>query len=87
MERASPLVIALSAPNASVSARTGMGLPAYVNTIRLINAKAMLSSGAKVAEAAMACGFESLSNFDRVFRRETGMSPREYVNLVISNKA
>lgn len=68
-------------------AHTGMGLPAYVNTIRLINAKAMLSSGAKVAEAAMACGFESLSNFDRVFRRETGMSPREYVNLAISNKA
>ena len=58
---------------------TGMGLPAYVNAIRLINAKNMLSEGVKITEAAMACGFESLSNFDRVFRRETGMSPREYV--------
>lgn len=66
---------------------TGMGLPAYVNTIRLINAKNMLASGAKVAECAMACGFESLSNFDRVFRKETGMSPREYVRLASSKQA
>ena len=58
---------------------TGMGLPAYVNEIRLINAKNMLASGAKITEAAIACGFESLSNFDRVFRKETGISPREYV--------
>ena len=67
-------------------AHTGMGLPAYVNEIRLINARNMLASGAKVTEAAMACGFESLSNFDRVFRGEMGMSPREYVKLALQNK-
>ena len=61
---------------------TGVGLPAYVNTIRIINAKRMLSDGCGITECAMACGFESLSNFDRVFRKETGLSPREYIKIL-----
>jgi AraC-like DNA-binding protein len=61
---------------------TGMGLPSYLNTIRIINAKKMLADGARVLEAAMACGFESLSSFDRVFRRECKMTPREYKRLI-----
>lgn len=57
---------------------TGTGLPAYLNTIRIINAKKMLSDGVRVSEAAMACGFESLSSFDRAFKKECKMTPREY---------
>ena len=65
-------------------AHTGVGLPAYINTIRIINAKKMLSRGERVSDVAMACGFESLSSFDRAFQKECDMSPREYKKLVMN---
>lgn len=57
---------------------TGMGLPKYLNTIRLINAKKRLAKGEKIINIALSCGFGSLSNFDRVFLAETGITPKEY---------
>lgn len=59
-------------------AYTGMGLPQYLNTIRIINAKKLLADGDKIINIALNCGFGSVSNFDRVFLAETGISPREY---------
>ena len=53
-------------------------LPKYLNTIRIINAKKHLDSGIGVTETAMLCGFESTSNFDRVFRSVEGTSPSKY---------
>ncbi|EDY21242.1 transcriptional regulator, AraC family [Chthoniobacter flavus Ellin428] len=59
--------------------RTGKTLPQYINELRVGNACARLRDAeAKVADIALACGFENLANFNRQFRAITGMSPREY---------
>ncbi len=57
---------------------TGMSLPKYLNTIRIINAKKHLDSGKTITETAMLCGFEATSSFDRVFLAVTGMTPSKY---------
>ncbi len=57
----------------------GMPLPKYISTIRIIHAKKMLlESKASLTDIAMACGFSSLSDFDRVFKTDTGMTPFKY---------
>lgn len=59
--------------------RTGKTLPQYINELRVGNACTRLrDADAKVADIALACGFENLANFNRQFRAITGMSPREY---------
>lgn len=57
---------------------TGMGLPKYLNTIRIINAKRELSKGKRIIDVALSLGFGSVSSFDRAFLSEVGISPREY---------
>lgn len=57
---------------------TGMSLPKYLNSIRVINAKKYLRDGQKVTDVAFRCGFESVSNFDRVFTNQVGMSPMKF---------
>lgn len=59
----------------------GISMPHYLNTIRVINAKRYLRNGMKVTEVAFRCGFESTTNFDRVFRRHEGMSPSEFQKI------
>ena len=41
-------------------------------------AKNLLINGMKVTEACFESGFESLSNFLKVFKAQTGQSPKEY---------
>ncbi|MBR5586894.1 MAG: helix-turn-helix transcriptional regulator [Clostridia bacterium] len=60
------------------SAYTGTSLPKYLSSIRIINAKRYLKEGMKVTDVAFKCGFESTTNFDRVFLSQTGMSPSAY---------
>lgn len=57
---------------------TGSGLPKYLNAIRIINAKRYLKEGASATEVAFKCGFNSPSNFSRVFLSLEGISPSEY---------
>jgi AraC-like DNA-binding protein len=66
--------------------RTGKTLPQYVNELRIGNACAqLLNAEAKVADIALACGFDNLANFNRQFRALTKMSPREYRTAFASN--
>jgi len=65
---------------------TGMGLPAYLNTLRIIKAKRLLLDGMKIIDVAFECGFESLSNFDRTFRAMTSMTPNQYKRSVLNLK-
>jgi AraC-like DNA-binding protein len=59
--------------------RTGKTLPQYVNELRVGHACAGLrDADRKIADIALACGFENLANFNRQFRAIAGMSPREY---------
>lgn len=51
----------------------------YVNRLRIEKASGQLADpGARISEVASTCGFDSLSHFDRTFKRYTGQSPKQY---------
>jgi len=58
---------------------TGLSIPKYLKTIRIIHAKQKLSfSDTPLTDIAMQCGFSSLVDFDRVFKQDTGFTPLQY---------
>ena len=57
---------------------TKLSFTTFVNNYRIDMSKRMLASGKNVTEAAYSCGFESISYFNRVFKRIVGMGPREW---------
>lgn len=61
---------------------TGMTLTDYVNQHRVNTAKRLLKSTTLSIQAiAAAVGFSDIHYFTRLFRRETGLSPREFRKL------
>jgi AraC-like DNA-binding protein len=73
----------LSPTHLSSLFREQMGLPpvAYHTHLRIRRACHLLESTTlTIAEAARACGYDDPYHFSRVFRRETGVSPRLYRN-------
>lgn len=58
----------------------------FVETItheKIALARTLLSEGSwKIYEIAEKLGYESAFYFSKVFKKETGMSPREYMNQV-----
>jgi AraC-like DNA-binding protein len=57
-------------------AATGLTLTDYIARARIEKTKQMLlNPHTRISEAAFAAGFQSLSQFNRVFRRVTGESP------------
>lgn len=58
---------------------TGLCFKEYLNYIRVQKASDMLrNTDLSVTGVAMACGFSDGNYFGDVFRRLTGVSPREY---------
>lgn len=58
---------------------TGVNFVTYVARIRFENARGLLhDSEIPVSEVAFAAGFQSLSQFNRVFKKFSGQSPSEY---------
>jgi two-component system, response regulator YesN len=58
---------------------TGISITDYAISLRMEKAKSYLSEpGMKVFEVAEKVGYESVSHFNRIFKREVGMSPRDY---------
>jgi AraC-like DNA-binding protein len=45
---------------------------------RLIKSAQLIKNGAQVTETCVLCGFGDYSNFERAFRKEYGLSPRNY---------
>jgi AraC-like DNA-binding protein len=58
---------------------TGLNFTDYLSRIRVEKAKnLLLNPNMRVSEVAFAAGFQSLSHFNRVFRRIAGQSPTRY---------
>lgn len=56
----------------------GVSFYQYINSQKTECAKVLLSSGLSVSQACFESGFNSLSNFLKVFKEATGISPKEY---------
>jgi len=54
---------------------TGRTIGETLLAIRLEEVKKLIAGGMKIEAACYRCGFSDLSNFYRVFRRETGVAP------------
>ncbi|MES2824920.1 MAG: AraC family transcriptional regulator [Pseudomonadota bacterium] len=62
---------------------TGLTFSAYLNKLRMTEAARLLSERHMgVAEAAYAVGYGSISNFNRVFKKEYGFAPSNYKNPI-----
>ncbi len=59
---------------------TGISTMEYLNQIRIRHACDLLlgESSMSVADVALNCGFDNLSNFNRQFKKVVGRTPREY---------
>jgi len=58
---------------------TGLGFKGYLSRARIESVKQMLfNAHLRVSEAGFAAGFQSLSQFNRVFRRVAGETPSRY---------
>jgi AraC-like DNA-binding protein/ligand-binding sensor protein len=64
---------------------TGLTFTDYLARLRVESVKQqMLNPHVRVSEAAFAAGFQSLSQFNRVFRRIAGESPSDYRDRVVA---
>lgn len=58
---------------------SGLSFPQYLNTIRMTEAKRLLSeTDAKIIEISFAVGFGNLSHFNRCFKSSEKISPKNY---------
>jgi len=59
--------------------RTGKNLSEYIIDIRLgFASRLLVDSTMSVAEICYECGFNNLSNFNRIFKKKKGCSPKEF---------
>ncbi len=57
---------------------SGMTIYQYILHLRLREAETMIKNGAPFIDASQQCGFSDYSNYYRCFRKQYGVSPREY---------
>lgn len=64
---------------------TGQTISAYISQIRIEKSKALLRNpDIAIADIAARCGFEDQSYFTRVFKKQTGISPKRYRDNTLS---
>lgn len=71
-----------------ITKETQLTFPQYLSLLRIEAAKKTLSSKnyVTIAEVGYAVGFNSPSNFIRVFKNKEGMSPKKYANSLVEKK-
>src|SRR6266403_1936626 len=58
---------------------TGMSFIDYLSRVRVEKSKTLLlNPNSRISEAAFACGFQSMTNFNRTFKRIVGRSPTQF---------
>lgn len=66
---------------------TGLNFTAYVSRVRVEKARQLLlNPNLRIGEIAYETGFQSLTHFNRVFRKITGQSPSQYRAALVSTK-
>lgn len=67
--------------------RTGKTLSDYVLDIRLgFAARMLVDSTRNISEICFECGFNNLSNFNRIFKSRRGVTPKEFRAMYKKNK-
>lgn len=67
--------------------RTGKSLSDYVLDIRLgFAARSLVDTTRNVSEICFECGFNNLSNFNRIFKSRRGVTPKEFRAMYKKNK-
>ena len=60
-------------------AATGISFVDYLSRVRIEKSKTLLlNPNSRISEAAFACGFQSMTNFNRAFKRIVGRSPTQF---------
>ena len=68
--------------------RTGRSISDYLIDIRLGHAsRALVDSTMSVAEICYECGFNNISNFNRIFKKKKGSSPKVFRDIYQHHKA
>jgi AraC-like DNA-binding protein len=64
---------------------TGNTFVGFLNQYKISQAKRLLLAGKNVGETCYECGFESLSYFNRTFKKVTNENPSEFKKKLASN--
>ena len=65
---------------------TGLNFTDYVSRVRIEKAKnLLLNPNTRISEVAYEVGFQSLTHFNRVFRKVVGQSPTEFRKRLPAN--
>lgn len=57
---------------------SGMGVPEYVNTLRINRSNQLLEAGVSITETAYECGFSSTRTFNNIYKKIMNITPSEY---------
>lgn len=63
---------------------SGLNAAKFVNSLRIREAKVLLSRGKSITDVAMSVGFGDSNYFSTKFKSTVGYTPREFVKLVIN---